>query len=70
MSLYVLDAFIWILGIRGHIPQSGGFHPVPGESSFGASTVKLMRALAAFVVMVAFLSLVLWLAVLLAIKLL
>ena len=25
MSLYVLDAFIWILGIRGHIPQSGEF---------------------------------------------
>lgn len=68
MSLYVLDAFIWILGIRGHIPQSGDFRPVPGQSSFG--TGMLMRALAAFVVTIAFLSLVLWLAVWLAIKLL
>ena len=67
MSLYVLDAFIWILGIRGHIPQSG-IGPVPGESSF--STGTLLRALAAFAVTVALLSLVLWLAVWLAIKLL
>jgi len=57
MSLYVLDAFIWILGIRGHIPQSGAFAPVPGPSSFGASAGKLMRALV-------------WLGVSLAIKLL
>jgi len=70
MSLYVLDAFIWILGIRGHIPQSGAFAPVPGPSSFGASAGKLMRALAVFAVMVAFLSLLLWLGVWLAIKLL
>ena len=70
MSLYVLDAFIWILGIRGHIPQSGAFGPVPDQSSFGASTGTLMRALAAFAVTVALLSLLLWLAVWLAIKLL
>ena len=70
MSLYVLDAFFWILGIRGHIPQSGDFRPVPGQSSFGTSTGMLMRALAAFAVTIAFLSLVLWLAVWLAIKLL
>jgi len=70
MSLYVLDAFIWIVGIRGHIPQSGDFHPIPGASSFGASAGKLMRALAVFVGMVALLSLMLWLAVWLAIKLL
>lgn len=31
MSLYVLDAFIWILGIRGHIPQSGEFSPLAGR---------------------------------------
>ena len=70
MSLFVLDAFIWIIGIRGHIPQSGAFAPVPGQSSFGASTGKVMRALAVFFVMVAFLSLLLWLGVWLAMKLL
>ncbi|MDB5579594.1 MAG: hypothetical protein JWR80_4770 [Bradyrhizobium sp.] len=70
MSLYVLDAFIWTLGIRGHIPQSGEFSPVAGRSSVGASAGALMRALAVFVGMVAFLSLVLWLGVSLAIKLL
>lgn len=69
MSLYVLDAFIWILGIRGHIPQSGEFNPIAGRSSVGASAGALIRALATFIVMVAILSLVLWLAVWLAIKL-
>jgi hypothetical protein len=68
MSLYVLDAFIWILGVRGHIPQSGEYAPVARQSSVSAGT--LIRALAAFIVMVAFLSLMLWLAVWLAIKLL
>ena len=67
MSLYVLDAFIWILGVRGHIPQSGEFGPVVSQSSVSAGT--LMRALAAFIGMIALLSLVLWLAVGLAIKL-
>ena len=70
MSLYVLDAFIWILGIRGHIPQSGAFRPVPDQSSFGASTGSLVRALAVFAAMVTLLSLLLWLGVWLAIKLL
>ena len=70
MSLYVLDAFIWILGVRGHIPQSGEFGPVVRQSSVGASAGALMRALTAFIVMVAFLSLVLWLALWLAITLL
>ena len=66
MSLYVLDAVCRILGIRGHIPQNGGFGSGSGESSFGTGT--LMRALAALIATVA--SLVLWLAVWLAIKLL
>ena len=70
MSLYVLDAFLWIIGVRGHIPQSGEFVRVAGQSSVGASTGALMRALAVFVGMVALMSLVLWLAVWLAIKLL
>ena len=69
MSLYVLDAFIWILGIRGHIPQSGEFRPVAGRSSVGASAGAVMRALAVFIGMVALLSLALWLAVALAIEL-
>ncbi len=69
MSLYVLDAFIWILGIRGHIPQSGEFGAVTGRSSVGASAGALVRALTVFVGMVALLSLVLWLAVWLAVKL-
>lgn len=70
MSPYILDAVIWILGIRGHIPQSGDFGPVRGESSFGANRGTLMRVLAAFVATVALLSLALWAAVWLAIKLL
>lgn len=70
MSLYVLNAVIWILGIRGHIPQSGDFGPVRGESSLGANRGTLTRFLAAFVVTVALLSLALWAAVWLAIKLL
>ena len=69
MSLYVLDAFIWILGIRGHIPQSGAFSPVPEQSSFGASTGRLIRALAVFVAMVALLSKRRWLRVRRALKL-
>ncbi|MDO9563861.1 MAG: hypothetical protein Q7J60_19760 [Bradyrhizobium sp.] len=68
MSLYMLDAFIWILGTRGHIPQSGDLAPLPDRSLFGVGAV--MRALAAFLVMVTILSLVLWLGVSLAIKLL
>lgn len=70
MGLYVLDAIIWILGIRGHIPQNGDFGPAPGQSSFGTSGSPLMRALAAFVATVALLSLALWAAVWLTIKLL
>ena len=70
MGLYVLDAAIWILGIRGHIPQSGDFGPVRRESSFGTGHGALVRVLAAFVATVACLSLALWAAVWLAIKLL
>lgn len=70
MSLYVLDAVCWILGIRGHIPQNGGFGAGPGESSVGGVTGGLTRTLAAFVATVALLSLVLWAAVWLALKLL
>jgi multisubunit Na+/H+ antiporter MnhC subunit len=68
MSLHVLDLICWILGIRGHIPQHNDFGAGRSESSFTAS--PLMRVLAAIVVTVALLSLALWAAVWLTIKLL
>ena len=70
MSLHVLDAVFWILGIRGHIPQNDDFPVGRSESSLAAATGTLMRILAAFVVSVATLSLVLWAVVWLAIRLL
>jgi hypothetical protein len=70
MSLYVLDALIWILGIRGHIPRGGDFGPVPGQSPLSAGSGTLMRAIAVFAVVVTCLSLLLWMAVWLVIKLL
>jgi hypothetical protein len=69
MSLFVLDAVLWIFGIRGHIPQDDGF-PTGRSQSSAANTGALMRVLAAVVTSVVFLSLVLWAAVWLAIKLL
>ncbi len=70
MSLYVLDALLWIAGIRGHIPESGRFPAGRGESSLGGNTGRLLRILAAMVVTAVLLSLVLWAAVWLVIKLL
>jgi hypothetical protein len=70
MSLYVLDAILWILGIRGHIPQDDGWRGSRGGSPFAANTNALMRVLAAVVVSVVVLSLALWAAVWLAIRLL
>lgn len=70
MSLFVLDAVLWIFGIRGHIPQNDGFPAGRSGSSLSANTSTLMRVLAAAVVSIVFLSLVLWAAVWLAIKLL
>jgi hypothetical protein len=71
MSLYVLDLVLWTLGIRGHIPHDGDdFRPGRNERSFAAGTSTLMRALAIVVVSVAVLSLALWAAVWLTIKLL
>ena len=67
MSLYVLEFVLWIFGIRGHIPQSGGFVG-PAESLAGSH--PLMRVLAGVFVGVALLSIVLWTAVWLAIRLL
>jgi hypothetical protein len=70
MSLHVLDAVFWIFGIRGHIPQNGDFRAGRSESSLAAATGRVMRILAAFVVAFASLSLAVWAAVWLAIRLL
>jgi hypothetical protein len=65
MGLYVLDAAIWILGIRGHIPQQDNFHGSPPGAAGGAA----MRILAATVASLVFLGLLLWAAVWCAIRL-
>jgi hypothetical protein len=70
MNLYVLEVVIWILGIRGHIPQNGNFGAGSEKSSLTGNASRMMRVLAAFIVAVLLLSLVLWVAVWLAIKLL
>lgn len=70
MGLYVLDAVIRILGIRGHIPQHDDFHAASGGSPLGAASGSVLRILAATVASLAFLALVLWAAVWLAIRLL
>jgi hypothetical protein len=69
MGLSVLDLVLWIFGIRGHIPQDGAFSGRPHPSSF-SGTHSLMRVLAAAVFAVAFLSLTIWAAVWLAVRLL
>jgi hypothetical protein len=68
MNLYVLNAVLWIFGIRGHIPHHRGFGSGRSESSFVANTSTLMRVLAAAAISVAALALVLWAAVWLAIR--
>ena len=70
MSPDVLDAVIRILGIRGHIPQHGHIHAASSGSSPGAASSAAIRILAATVASLAFLALVLWAAVWLAIRLL
>jgi hypothetical protein len=70
MSLFLLDAVLWVFGIRGHIPQQDGFPVGRSGPSFAANTATLMRVLAAAVVSIGFLSLALWAAVWLAVKLL
>lgn len=70
MGLFVLNAVLWVLGIRGHIPQNDGFPAGRSGSPFPANASTLMQVLAAVIVSIVFLSLVLWVAVWLAIKLL
>ena len=67
---HVLNAFIWILSVRGHIPENRGFGDGPRHQASRTHSGKLMRALAIFVAVAAFLALALWVAVWLAIKLL
>ena len=69
MNLFVLDAIIWILGIRGRIPQEDGVPAGRGES-LAAGPNLLVRVLAAAIISIACLSLALWSAVWLTIKLL
>jgi hypothetical protein len=69
MNLFVLDAIIWILGIRGHIPQDDD-SPAGRGQSLAAGPNLLVRVLAVAIISIACLSLALWLAVWLAIKLL
>jgi hypothetical protein len=69
MALSILDLVLWICGIRGHIPRDGAFGGGPHRSSL-VGTHSLMRLLAGAVIAVAFLSLAIWAAVWLAIKLL
>ena len=70
MGLYMLNAMIWILGIRGHIPQRDDVHAASSGSSFGAASSAAIRIVAATVASLAFLALVLWAAVWFAIRLL
>jgi hypothetical protein len=70
MSLYLLDAVLWVLGIRGHVPRDDDFRPGRNEALLAAGRNPLWRILTLFVVTIAFLALALWLAVWLALKLL
>ena len=70
MGLYLLDAMIWILGIRDHIPRHDNFHVSRGGSPPGAASSAAIRIVAASVASLAFLALVLWAAVWCAIRLL
>jgi hypothetical protein len=70
MSLYILDAVFWILGIRGHVPPNGDFPAGPEKPSHATNASRLLRILAASAVAIALLSLILWAVVWLALKLL
>jgi hypothetical protein len=71
MSPYVLDVVLQIFGIRGHVPRDGDLPARPNRPPLATNAGTLMRVLAASVLTIAFLSVVLWLAVrLLSLKLL
>ena len=68
MGYYIAGLVFWILDIRGHIPQSGDYHPVRNDRS--PDPGALSRIVIGFLVSVALLALALWFAVWLAIRLL
>jgi hypothetical protein len=70
MSLYLLDAMLWILGIRGHIPQHDDFHAASGGAPLATGGGAWIGILIAVVASLASLALMLWAAVWLAIRLL
>ncbi len=70
MGLYVLELAFWVLGIRGHIPQYGDYHPNPAASSSGGGGTRLVMILAAVVAGLAALAMMVWVAVWLTLRLL
>ena len=68
MSLFVLEAFFLIFGVRGHIPRCDGLPERPAKSSFTENSTRLVRILAVVTAAVAVLLLVVWAAVSIAIK--
>ena len=68
MGLFVLDALLWIFGIRGHIPHHDGSPAGRNGSPF--ATRPGIWVLAAVAISMLALSLILWAAVWLAIRLL
>lgn len=67
MGLFALDIILWLLGVRGHIPQFDDFRPAPAAPSASPGTIA--RTVVAIVAVVAALVLALWATVRLAIEL-
>jgi len=70
MGLFVLDAVLHLFGIRGHIPDHDDVPRHPHRPSLAADTGGLIRTAAALMAFAALLSLGLWAAAWLAVKLL
>jgi hypothetical protein len=70
MSLFVLEVILGVFGIRGPIPQNDGFPGGGNGSSFAVNGVPLLRVLIAAALSIGLLSLAVWAAVWLAIRLL
>ncbi len=70
MGLYVLELAFWMLGIRGHIPQYGDYHPIPAASSSAGGATRLVLILAAVAAGLAVLAMMVWVAVWLTLRLL
>lgn len=68
MASFALDIVLWLAGIRGHIPRFDDFRPVPAAPATG--TGHLMRSLAIMAIVLTALSLAVWGAVWMAIRLL